>query len=272
MEELRDEYETDDAPIVISGCIGPQDDGYSPPTILSADEAQDYHSTQIATFADTAADMVTAITMTYADEAIGIARAAQEAGLPVADLVHGRDRRPPAERPGAGRGDRAGRRADGRRAGLLHAQLRAPHALRGGARGGEPGASGSAACAPTPRPRATPSSTRRRSSTRATRPTSAPATRRYGTTCRGSTCSAAAAAPIIATSPRSATPGSLPMPQPHADIEGLLRTGSTRSRHASQRSPSRPSRRGDRVRQAHRRRHERGDQPAQRIGSETACS
>src|SRR6266516_1759341 len=32
MEELRDEYETDGAPIVISGCIGPQDDGYAPET------------------------------------------------------------------------------------------------------------------------------------------------------------------------------------------------------------------------------------------------
>ena len=30
MEELRAEYETPGAPIVISGCIGPQDDGYQP--------------------------------------------------------------------------------------------------------------------------------------------------------------------------------------------------------------------------------------------------
>ena len=79
MEELREEFESDDAPFVISGCIGPQDDGYSPKTKLSADEAQEYHSTQIGTFADTAADMVTAITMTYADEAIGVTRAAQDA-------------------------------------------------------------------------------------------------------------------------------------------------------------------------------------------------
>jgi S-methylmethionine-dependent homocysteine/selenocysteine methylase len=83
MEELRDAHEGG-APIVISGCIGPQDDGYSPETKLSAAEAQDYHSTQIGTFADTSADMVCAITMTYADEATGIARAAQEAGLPAA--------------------------------------------------------------------------------------------------------------------------------------------------------------------------------------------
>ena len=84
MEELRAEHETPDTPLVISGCIGPQSDGYSPGDLLSADEAERYHSTQIATFADTAADLVGAITMTYADEAIGIVRAAQAAGIPAA--------------------------------------------------------------------------------------------------------------------------------------------------------------------------------------------
>jgi S-methylmethionine-dependent homocysteine/selenocysteine methylase len=83
MEEIRDEH-ANGAPVVISGCIGPQDDGYRPDELLSADAARDYHATQISTFADTAADMVTAITMTYADEAIGISRAARAAGLPVA--------------------------------------------------------------------------------------------------------------------------------------------------------------------------------------------
>src|SRR5215213_9188298 len=83
MEDLRNRNRGG-APIVISGCIGPQDDGYSPETRLSAAEAQDYHSTQIGTFAGTSADMVCAITMTYADEAVGIARAAQDAGLPAA--------------------------------------------------------------------------------------------------------------------------------------------------------------------------------------------
>ena len=83
MAEIREEYASEH-PIVISGCVGPQGDGYSPATMLTPDEAQRYHSTQIATFADTAADMVTAITMTYAEEAIGLARAAVENGLPVA--------------------------------------------------------------------------------------------------------------------------------------------------------------------------------------------
>jgi S-methylmethionine-dependent homocysteine/selenocysteine methylase len=84
LEEIRSEFETDDAPFVISGNIGPQDDGYSPKTKLSVDEAQEYHSAQIKTFADTAADLVTVVTMTYADEAIGVARAAKESGMPAA--------------------------------------------------------------------------------------------------------------------------------------------------------------------------------------------
>lgn len=84
MEEIRARHETDAAPVVISGCVGPQDDGYNPTTRLTAPAAQDYHATQIATFGDTAADMVTAITMTYAAEAVGVTRAASEHGLPVA--------------------------------------------------------------------------------------------------------------------------------------------------------------------------------------------
>jgi S-methylmethionine-dependent homocysteine/selenocysteine methylase len=84
MEELRATPGPDDSPVVISGCVGPQDDGYRPAGTMSADTARDYHSTQIGTFAETAADMVTAITMTYPDEAIGVTQAAREAGLPVA--------------------------------------------------------------------------------------------------------------------------------------------------------------------------------------------
>jgi homocysteine S-methyltransferase len=81
MDELR--ASAGDAPVVISGCVGPQGDGYRPAELLSPDAARDYHSTQIGTFADTAADMVTAVTMTYADEAIGVTQAARDLGLPV---------------------------------------------------------------------------------------------------------------------------------------------------------------------------------------------
>ena len=82
MEEIREEHASEH-PIVISGCVGPQGDGYSPERMLTPEEAHRYHSTQIETFADTAADMVTAITMTYPEEAIGVTRAAVENGLPV---------------------------------------------------------------------------------------------------------------------------------------------------------------------------------------------
>jgi S-methylmethionine-dependent homocysteine/selenocysteine methylase len=83
LETLRDEFETDQTPVVVSGCVGPRGDGYVVGEAMSADEAAAYHATQIGTFADTGADLVTAITMTYADEAIGVVRAARDAGLPV---------------------------------------------------------------------------------------------------------------------------------------------------------------------------------------------
>ena len=84
MEEIRERYESPETPFVISGCIGPQGDGYAPDELLSAEAAESYHSVQIATFAETAADMVTAITMTYAAEAVGILRASSNSGLPAA--------------------------------------------------------------------------------------------------------------------------------------------------------------------------------------------
>jgi homocysteine S-methyltransferase len=84
VEDIRGRYEPAAAPIVISGCVGPQADAYRPDVTLSAAAAQEYHSTQIGTFGHTAADMVTALTLTYAEEAVGITRAAAAEGLPVA--------------------------------------------------------------------------------------------------------------------------------------------------------------------------------------------
>ena len=52
--------------------------------MMSAAEAEDYHGPQVRSFAAAGADLVTAVTMTYADEAIGIARAAAAAGIPAA--------------------------------------------------------------------------------------------------------------------------------------------------------------------------------------------
>jgi S-methylmethionine-dependent homocysteine/selenocysteine methylase len=83
MEEMRAEFETPRSPMPISGNIGPRGDGYVPDKMMSAPEAEDYHAAQIAVFRDTAADMVSAFTLNYANEAIGVARAAKAAGMPV---------------------------------------------------------------------------------------------------------------------------------------------------------------------------------------------
>jgi S-methylmethionine-dependent homocysteine/selenocysteine methylase len=79
---LRDEYEQQSAPVVISGCVGPRGDGYAPEQTMEPDEAEQYHRVQIAAFSDTEADLVTAITMTHTGEAIGVVRAAAACGLP----------------------------------------------------------------------------------------------------------------------------------------------------------------------------------------------
>jgi homocysteine S-methyltransferase len=68
--------------VIISGCIGPRGDGYRVDKAMTAEEAQRYHKPQVATFAETAADLVSALTLTYTDEAVGVARAAQDTGIP----------------------------------------------------------------------------------------------------------------------------------------------------------------------------------------------
>jgi S-methylmethionine-dependent homocysteine/selenocysteine methylase len=83
MADLRREHETPGTPMVISGNIGPRGDGYKIANAMTAKEAQDYHGWQIAIFRDTVADMVSAFTLNYVEEAIGIAKAANAAGMPV---------------------------------------------------------------------------------------------------------------------------------------------------------------------------------------------
>ena len=84
MEELRFAHETRDTPMVISGNIGPRGDGYVAGTEMTVEAAAEYHGEQIAVFAETAADMVAAFTMTNISEALGIAVAAQRHDMPAA--------------------------------------------------------------------------------------------------------------------------------------------------------------------------------------------
>jgi S-methylmethionine-dependent homocysteine/selenocysteine methylase len=83
LEEIRAEFETDENKFVISGNIGPRGDGYVPGKMMTAAEAEEYHSEQIEIFSRTNADMVSAFTMNYVEEAIGITNAAKSLQMPV---------------------------------------------------------------------------------------------------------------------------------------------------------------------------------------------
>jgi homocysteine S-methyltransferase len=82
MREMRDAYETERTPIVISGNIGPRGDGYDPGKLMSPDEAQSYHAWQIEVLCDAGVDLVSAFTMNNINEALGVARAAQVVNVP----------------------------------------------------------------------------------------------------------------------------------------------------------------------------------------------
>jgi homocysteine S-methyltransferase len=81
VHQLRSGWASDQ-PFLVGGAVGPRGDGYRIDVAMSADEAADYHTFQIGCLAQTPADVVTAMTICYADEAIGIARAAAAAGMP----------------------------------------------------------------------------------------------------------------------------------------------------------------------------------------------
>jgi S-methylmethionine-dependent homocysteine/selenocysteine methylase len=69
--------------VVIEGCIGPRSDAYRPTLLMDELEAELYHATQLRALAQTGCTQVSALTLTYPEEAIGIVRAATAADLPV---------------------------------------------------------------------------------------------------------------------------------------------------------------------------------------------
>ena len=74
---------TSEQPFLVGAAVGPRGDGYRIDVAMDADEAAEYHSFQVGCLAETPVDVVTAMTICYADEAIGITRAAADADLPV---------------------------------------------------------------------------------------------------------------------------------------------------------------------------------------------
>lgn len=68
---------------VLNGVIGPRGDGYVVGAAMTPAEAAAYHGLQARAFAEAGARMISAITMTYVEEAIGVTRAANAVSLPV---------------------------------------------------------------------------------------------------------------------------------------------------------------------------------------------
>jgi S-methylmethionine-dependent homocysteine/selenocysteine methylase len=82
MLEIRAAFETSTCKMAISGNLGPRGDGYKVEHRMTVDRAASYHDAQIGVFASTDADFVSAFTMNYVEEAIGIARSAREHRIP----------------------------------------------------------------------------------------------------------------------------------------------------------------------------------------------
>ena len=82
LEQVRDDAGLER--FLVSGCVGPQGDGYVAGERVDPDVAAKYHAPQIEAFAEAGADIVTALTLTGPEEGIGIVRASRAAGLPVA--------------------------------------------------------------------------------------------------------------------------------------------------------------------------------------------
>lgn len=79
---VRDEH-SDLRDVRIIGAVGPRGDGYAAGEVVDPEAAADYHRPQVESFAAAGADVVAAYTMTCAEEAIGVVRAARAAGVPV---------------------------------------------------------------------------------------------------------------------------------------------------------------------------------------------
>lgn len=72
-----------DIAVLVSGNIGPRGDGYVAKDVMTPEEATQYHALQMSAFSRSNVDLITALTINYSDEAIGIVRAAQAQALAV---------------------------------------------------------------------------------------------------------------------------------------------------------------------------------------------
>jgi len=69
--------------VLFVGVVGPRGDAYGADHEITADQAEEYHSVQLATLARAGVDLVEAMTFNNVPEAVGLARAATSVGLPL---------------------------------------------------------------------------------------------------------------------------------------------------------------------------------------------
>jgi S-methylmethionine-dependent homocysteine/selenocysteine methylase len=69
--------------VTINGVLGPRGESYVAGERMSGDEAADYHAWQIGVLHEAGVQRITALTLAYPEEAIGVVQAAAAAGVPV---------------------------------------------------------------------------------------------------------------------------------------------------------------------------------------------
>jgi homocysteine S-methyltransferase len=69
--------------VTINGVVGPRGDGYVVGDRMTGDQAAEYHAWQIGVLRAAGVQRITALTLSYPEEAIGIVRAAATVGVPV---------------------------------------------------------------------------------------------------------------------------------------------------------------------------------------------
>lgn len=83
LRELAGEYAHDIPQILIAGYVGPRGDAYQLNRAITEDEAEDYHAVQLETLGRADVDLAWALTFNNVPEAVGLARAAAGARVPL---------------------------------------------------------------------------------------------------------------------------------------------------------------------------------------------
>jgi S-methylmethionine-dependent homocysteine/selenocysteine methylase len=86
LREVSQPYADQLRALMFVGIVGPRGDAYTLDQRMTAEAAEDYHSTQIETLAKADVDLVEAMTFNSVSEAVGVARAAARVGLPASIL------------------------------------------------------------------------------------------------------------------------------------------------------------------------------------------